>query len=351
MLPRNGPIPQVEVHVMRVAFFGTQSFEREYFERANADHRHELTFLEPNLCGRTAALARGYLAICVFVNDRVNRRALEALHAGDTRLIALRCAGFNHVDLEAADALGLTVVRVPAYSPHAVAEHTIALILALNRKLHRSVARVRERNFALHGLLGFDLHGKTVGVIGTGEIGALVARIMHGFGCRLLGFDVRENPDCTALGMQYVDLPTMARESDIISLHCPLTPQTHRLVDAEFLASVKPGVMLINTSRGGLVDTRAVIDGLKSGRIGFLGLDVYEEESNLFFRDLSDEIIHDDVFARLLTFPNVIVTAHQAFLTREAVASIAATTLQNITDFERGRVKESNLVSLQRVRA
>jgi D-lactate dehydrogenase len=335
---------------MRVAMFSTQAFEQSFFKQVNREHRHELIFLEPNLSQRVASLARDCPAICVFVNDRLNSRVLETLQEGGTRLIALRCAGFNNVDLEAADKLGMTVARVPGYSPYAVAEHTVALILSLNRKLHRSVARVREQNFSLNGLLGFDLHGKTVGVIGTGRIGSLVARIMSGFGCRLLGYDQYHNPDCLALGMEYVELDAIARASDIITLHCPLTPETHRLIDAKFLATVKRGVMLINTSRGGLVHTPAVIEGLKSGQIGLLGLDVYEEEGDLFFRDLSDEIIRDDTFARLLTFPNVIITAHQAFLTREAVTSIAEVTLQNITDFERHQVNDENRVTIQRVR-
>ena len=302
-------------------------------------------FLEPNLGPRMAALADGSPAVCAFVNDRLDRPVLEVLAAGGTRLVALRCAGFNHVDVSAAGELGITVARVPAYSPYAVAEHTVALILALNRRLHRAITRVRDQNFALSGLLGFDLNGKTVGIIGTGKIGTVVARIMDGFGCRLLGHDPFESPACVELGMRYVDLPTIARESDIITLHCPLTPRTHRLIDAEFLRLVKPGVMLINTNRGAVIDTRAVIEALKSHTIGSLGLDVYEEEADLFFRDLSDEILRDDVFARLLTFPNVVVTAHQAFFTREAVTSIAAVTLQNVTDFERGAVVEENLVT------
>jgi D-lactate dehydrogenase len=253
--------------------------------------------------------------------------------------------------VEAAENLGMTVVRVPAYSPHAVAEHTVCLILALNRKLPRSIARSREQNFSLNGLLGFDLYGKTVGIVGTGKIGAIVARIMQGFGCRLLGHDPVENPACLELGMRYVDLPTIARESDVITLHCPLTPQTHHLIDAEFLELAKPGVMLIHTNRGGVIDTRAVINGLKSGKIGSLGLDVYEEEADLFFRDLSGEIIQDDTFARLLTFPNVIMTAHQAFFTREAMTSIAETTLQNIADVEQGAVNRENVVTAQHFHA
>ncbi len=332
---------------MRVAVFGTQAFERSFLNEANEAHGHELMFLEPLLCERTAPLAQGVPAVCAFVNDRLDRRVLEVLAAGGTRLIALRCAGFNNVDLHAAEQLGLQVARVPAYSPHAIAEHTLALLLALNRKLHRSLARVREQNFSLNGLVGFDLYGKTVGVVGTGRIGAAVARILHGFGCNLLGFDRQENRDCLDLGMRYVDIESLARAADIISLHCPLTPQTHRLIDARLLAVTRPGVMLINTSRGGLIDTQAVVDALKSGRIGSLGLDVYEEEGDLFFRDLSDEIIHDDLFTRLLTFPNVIITAHQAFLTREALTEIANITLRNITGFQTGAIPEENRVTRQ----
>lgn len=332
---------------MDIAMFGTQAFEREFFDRANRSHGHRLTYFEPHLCDRTARLAHGSPAVCAFVNDRLDGDVLGILHAGGTRLIALRCAGFNHVALDAAERLGLTVLRVPAYSPHAVAEHTVALMLALNRKLHRSVARVREQNFSLNGLLGFDMHGKTVGIVGTGKIGARVARIMSGFGCHLLGVDRHASPECLALGMRYVEMDALAEAADIITLHCPLTPQTNRMIDARLLSKTRPGVMLINTSRGGLVDTRAVIAALKTGRVGSLGLDVYEEEGDLFFRDLSNEIIRDDVFMRLLTFPNVIITAHQAFLTREAVAKIAEVTLQNVTDFERGEIPADNRVTRQ----
>ncbi|MFN0137887.1 MAG: 2-hydroxyacid dehydrogenase [Phycisphaerae bacterium] len=330
---------------MRVAVFGTQGFEREFMQQANDAYGHELLFLEPTLCERTAVLAQACPAVCVFVNDRLDRHVLQTLYAGGTRLVALRCAGFNNVDLAAAEALGLEVVRVPAYSPYAVAEHTVALMLTLNRKLHRSIARVREQNFSLNDLLGFDMRGKVVGVVGTGKIGAVVARILHGFGCTLLGCDRREEPSCRALGMRYVELDALARAADIISLHCPLTPQTRHMINSSLLAVAKPGVMLINTSRGGLIDTPAVIRALKSGRIGSIGLDVYEEESDLFFRDLSGEIIRDDVFARLLTFPNVIVTAHQAFFTREAVSEIAEVTLRNITDFEAHTIRNENRVT------
>lgn len=253
---------------------------------------------------------------------------------GGTRLVALRSAGFNHVDLEAAREAGIIVARVPAYSPHAVAEHAVALILSLDRRIHRAYARVREGNFSLEGLMGFDLDGRTVGIVGTGKIGTVFGRIMDGFGCRLLAHDPFPNEECGRLGVEYVDLDRLFSESDIVALHAPLTPETHHLIDGKALARMKPSAMLINTSRGALVDTRAVIEALKDGTLGALGLDVYEEEADLFFRDLSQEVIRDDVFARLLTFPNVLVTAHQAFFTEEAVRRIAATTLENISSFE-----------------
>jgi len=274
--------------------------------------------------------------VCVFVNDQLGAPVLAELARQGTRVIALRCAGFNNVDLAAARDLGITVVRVPAYSPYAVAEHTVGLMLTLNRKIHRAYARVREGNFALQGLLGFDLHGRTVGVVGTGQIGAIVARIMRGFGCEVLAYDPYRSPECEALGARYVELPELFRSSDIITLHCPLTPQTYHLINAEALEQMKDGVMLINTGRGALVDTQAVTEALKSGKIGYLGLDVYEEEAALFFEDRSDRVIQDDVFTRLLTFPNVIITGHQAFFTGEALTNIAETTLSNVTAFERG---------------
>jgi D-lactate dehydrogenase len=265
-------------------------------------------------------------------------------------LIALRSAGFNHVDLVAAEELGMTVVRVPAYSPYAVAEHAVGLILSLNRKIHRSYNRVREGNFALDGLLGFDLYGTTIGIIGTGRIGIVFAQIMKGFGCRLLAYDPYPNQECRDLGVEYVDLPTLYAQSDIISLHCPLTPDTYHIIDEKALAQVRPGVMLINTSRGALVDTAAVIEAMKTGQVGYLGLDVYEEEEDLFFEDLSGEVIHDDLFARLLTLPNVLVTGHQAFFTRNALQRIASTTIDNITAFEQGRPLE-NQVTAERIKA
>lgn len=321
---------------MRIAFFSTKPYDRRFFDAANDGHGHEITYFDTHLAAETAPLAAGFEVVCPFVNDSVDGETITVLADGGTRLLALRSAGYNHVDLEAAAAAGITVVRVPAYSPHAVAEHTVGLILALERKIHRAHNRVREGNFALEGLLGRDLNGKTVGIVGTGRIGAIVARIMAGFGCRVLAHDVGPNADVLALGGRYVALDTLFGESDVVTLHCPLTPQTHHLVDAEAVATMRPGVMIINTSRGALVETQAVIDGLKSGRIGSVGLDVYEEESGLFFEDLSNRIIVDDVFSRLLTFPNVIVTGHQAFFTTDALESIAATTLANVTAFAEG---------------
>ena len=318
---------------MNVAIFSAKKYDREFLSTANAS-RHELRFFEPHLNEESAGLAAGFEAVCVFVNDQVNAAVIARLRSLGVRLIALRCAGYNNVDLEAATKHGLTVVRVPAYSPYAVSEHTIALMLALNRKLHRAYNRVREGNFALDGLLGFDMHGKTVGVIGTGQIGTVVAQILTGFGCPTLAFDPNPNQSCRSFGVRYVKLDELFAESDIITLHCPLTPGTNYMINDAAIARMKNGVMLINTSRGALLDTLAIIQGLKSGKIGYLGLDVYEEEEQIFFEDRSGLILSDDVFARLLTFPNVIITGHQAFFTQEALVNIAATTIDNITRFE-----------------
>lgn len=323
---------------MNLALFDTHAYDRASFEAANAGFGHALTFLEPRLTAATAALARGHVGVCSFVNDRVDAAALEVLRDGGTKLLALRSAGYNHVDLGAASKLGLRVTRVPEYSPYAVAEHAVCLALALNRKVHRSYARVREWNFSLDGLVGFDLHGKTAGIVGTGRIGRAAARIFHGFGCRVLAWDAR--PDASLereAGARYVELDELLRESDVVSLHVPLTPQTHHLVDARAFGLMKPGAMLLNTGRGALIDSLALIDALKSGRLGAAGLDVYEVEEGVFFQDLSNTVLQDDVLARLLTFPNVLVTSHQAFLTREALAAIAQTTLQSAADFEAGR--------------
>ena len=322
---------------MRIAVFSTKAYDQHFLQRANRDHGHgfELTFFEPRLVEETAALAAGHPVVCAFVNDRLDAPVLRALHEHGVELIALRSAGFNHVDLEEAVRLGLTVARVPAYSPHAVAEHALALILSLNRKVHRAYNRVRDGNFSIEGLLGFDLHGKTIGVVGTGTIGRLFAQQLQGFGCTLLAFDPYPSAEAERF-VEYVPLRELFARSDVISLHCPLTPETHHLIDAEAVSQMKDGVMLINTSRGRLVDTAAVIEGLKSGRIGYLGLDVYEEEENLFFEDLSERVITDDTFTRLLTFPNVLITGHQAFFTREAITNIAETTLANVAAFATG---------------
>jgi D-lactate dehydrogenase len=287
--------------------------------------------------------------VCVFVNDQLDKSVLGTIARSGTRLVALRCAGFNNVDLAAAHDLGMTVVRVPAYSPHAVAEYAVGLILTLNRKIHRAYNRVREGNFALDGLLGFDLNNRTVGIIGTGQIGAVVAQILKGFGCCLIAHDPFPNPALAEFNVRYTELSEVFAEADILTLHCPLTPDTYHLINTQALQEMKTGVMLINTSRGALLDTQAVIEALKSGKIGYLGLDVYEEEADLFFEDLSGRVIQDDVFARLLTFPNVLITGHQAFFTRNALEQIAATTLANITAFEHRETTPTE-VTLERLR-
>ena len=320
---------------MRVAVFSARPYDKQFLTGANTAARHELTYLETRLSRETGRLAAGFEAVCVFVNDELDADLLGALQADGLRLVALRAAGFNNVDVAAAQRCGVTVARVPAYSPHAVAEHTLALILTLNRKTHRAFNRIREGNFALEGLLGFDLNGKTVGVVGTGAIGEIVARILLGFGCVVVAHDPCPNQRLLDLGIRYDIIPNLLPVCDIVTLHCPLTPATDRMIDARAIGRMKPGVMLINTSRGRVVDTKAVTHGLKSGLIGSLGLDVYEEESALFFEDRSARFIDDDVFARLLTFPNVLVTGHQAFFTQEALTNIADTTIANITAFER----------------
>ena len=328
---------------MKVAVFSTKNYDREFLNAANGS-RHELHFLELHLNAETAGLAEGSDAVCVFVNDHVDAVVVAKLASLGVRLITLRCAGYNNVDLTAAKKHGITVVRVPGYSPYAVAEHTLGLILALNRKLHRAYNRVREGNFALDGLLGFDVHGKTAGIIGTGKIGTVVAKILTGIGCRVLATDPIENEKCRSLGVEYTKIDSLLAQSDIVTLHCPLMPENRHMIDTKALQKMKTGVMLINTSRGALIDTLAVIDALKSGKIGYLGLDVYEEEEQIFFEDRSGLIISDDVFSRLLTFPNVIITGHQAFFTREALQNIAATTIDNITKFQSGLALDNRLV-------
>jgi D-lactate dehydrogenase len=323
---------------MRVAVYGARSYDRQYLAAANIVAQHDLIFLEASLDATTAPLADGCGAVCVFVNDCVDAEVLKLLSRQGVSLVALRCAGFNNVDLAAAEEIGIKIVRVPAYSPHAVAEFTIALLLALDRKIHKAWARTRENNFALDGLVGHNLYGSTVGVIGTGRIGAIVAQILRaGFGCNVLAYDVVEVPELIEIGVRYVSPDTLVRMSDIITLHCPLTPDTFHMVDAEALDRARPGLVIVNTSRGALIDTSALVNALKRGTIGGVALDVYEQEGDLFFKDLSGQIIQDDVFQRLLTFPNVLVTGHQAFLTEEALTAIAETTLANISDAEAGR--------------
>ncbi len=315
---------------MDVAVFSAKPHDRMFLSKANAG-LHRLAFVDARLSPETASLAGE--VVCAFVNDDLGAPVIALLAERGVRLIALRCAGFNQVDLGAARDAGIAVARVPAYSPHAVAEHAAALILTLNRKTHRAYNRVREGNFALEGLLGFDLHGKTVGIVGTGLIGLVLARIMTGFGCTVIAADPVVNPECQAIGVRYLPVADLLAEADIISLQCPLTKATHHLIDDAAIAAMKLGAMLINTSRGAVIDTRAVIRGLKSGQIGGLGLDVYEEEAALFFEDQSAHAIQDDVFARLLTFPNVLITGHQGFFTAEALTAIAETTIANITAF------------------
>lgn len=321
---------------MKIAVFSSKPYDRQALDAANPQGELQFTYLEPRLMPDSAHMAHGYRGVCAFVNDRLDRDVLTTLAAGGTRLIALRSAGFNNVDLDAARELGLSVVRVPAYSPNSIAEHTVGLMLALNRKLHRAYNRVREGNFALDGLLGFDMAGKSVGIVGTGKIGTVVCKILHGFGCRIIGYDPYPSEQAREAGVEYMDLDDLLRSADIITLHLPLTPETHHMIDAEAIKRMKPGAMLINTSRGALLNTPAVIEGLKSGQIGYLGLDVYEEEDDIFFQDLSSYILQDDVFARLLTFPNVLITGHQAFFTQEALEAIATTTVANITAFANG---------------
>lgn len=330
---------------MKVTVFGTHDYDRASLEAANAGGMHVLDFVTEGLNARTAARARGAGAVCTFVNDRLDACVLEAVYASGARLVALRSTGYDNVDLVAAKKLGLTVLRVPAYSPHAVAEHAIALIMALNRKTHLANARVHRQDFTLDGLVGFDLFGKTVGVVGTGRIGVVAARILgQGFGCKVLATDPVPCSACMEMGVRYVELAELLAAADIVTLHCPLDSGTRHLIDGAALQRMKPGAMLVNTSRGAVLDTQAAIAALDSGKLGALGLDVYEGEAALFFRDLSDQALTDETFKKLLAFPNVIVTGHQAFLTHEALRSIAETTIRNFTDFERGDPCTDNLV-------
>jgi D-lactate dehydrogenase len=329
---------------MKITFFSSRNYEKPFFSSACKGKNYQLNYIEATLSRESSLLASGSDVVCLFVNDNCDREVIEQLAEMGVRLIALRSAGFNHVDLKAAAEHQIPVVRVPAYSPYSVAEHTIALIMTLNRKTHRAYNRVKEGNFSLNGLMGFDLHGQTAGLIGLGKIGKATASILRGFGCRVLGFDRYEDPECKQMGVEYVSIEDVLFNSDIVSLHCPLTPETFHLINEETISKMKKGVMLINTSRGALIDTKAVIRGLKTGQIGFLGLDVYEEEADLFFEDLSDKIITDDVFMRLLTFPNVLITGHQAFFTRNAMKNIADVTMNNIFSFVENNELENAVI-------
>ncbi|MGL5285571.1 MAG: 2-hydroxyacid dehydrogenase [Aeromonas sp.] len=321
---------------MKIAVFSSKSYDKEYFHKANADYGFELEFFDVRLEAKTLRLAHGFPVVCLFVNDDADRTVLTELAQHGTRVIALRCAGYNNVDLTAAKELGLTVVRVPAYSPEAVAEHAVGMMMCLNRRIHKAYQRTRDANFSLEGLVGFNMFGRTAGVIGTGKIGIATLRILKGFGMRLLVSDPYQNPAALELGAEYVDLDTLYREADVISLHCPLFQENYHLLNSAAFAKMKDGVMIINTSRGGLLDANAAIEALKSGRIGALGLDVYEEEEELFFEDKSNEVITDDVFRRLSACHNVLFTGHQAFLTREALHAMADTTFSNVKAFHTG---------------
>ncbi|MEP7108733.1 MAG: 2-hydroxyacid dehydrogenase [Ferruginibacter sp.] len=327
---------------MKIAFFSTKSYDREFFDRQLT--KHEIIYFEARLNQQTVNLATGCTAVCVFVNDKLNATVFSELKKAGVLLVALRCAGFNNVDLAAAKENGISVVRVPDYSPYAVAEHAVALILTLNRKTHKAYNRVREGNFSLERLIGFDLHGKTVGVIGTGKIGQVFCDIMLGFGCKVLAFDLVAHQPTAAKGVEYLSLLEIFQQADIISLHCPLNEQTRHIINDQTIAMMKEGVMLINTSRGALIDTIPVIGALKTRRIGYLGLDVYEQEEKLFFNDLSENIIQDDDIMRLLSFPNVLITSHQGFFTEEALTQIARITMANVDKFESGNYIKNTVV-------
>lgn len=329
---------------MDVAVFSAQKYDITYLTAAAKATQVNFVFFEAPLNEQSAALATQFDTVCCFVNDDLSKETLHHLNQLGVKHVCLRCAGFNNVDLDAAKQLQITVSRVPSYSPEAVAEHTVALLLSLNRKIHKAYNRVKEDNFSLNGLMGFNVHNKVVGIVGTGNIGVCVAKILNGFGAKVICFDPKESHELKALGAEYVTLHTLFCSSDIISLHCPLTPATKHLINQETLATMKQGVTIINTSRGGLIDTKAIINGLKTHRIANLALDVYEMESELFFQDLSAEIIQDDVFQRLLTFPNVIVTGHQGFFTHEAMNEIAHTVVNNIIDYNQQTMSDSNQV-------
>lgn len=328
---------------IRIAFFDTKPYDREFFEQHNQAYGFKIKFLNNRLNEDTVDLVRDYNVVCAFVNDQLSKRVLDALHSVGVKLVALRCAGYNNVDLDAAYKR-VHVVRVPAYSPHAVAEHALALMMALNRKTHRAYYRTRDNNFAIHGFLGFDMHGKTAGVVGTGKIGRLVCEILKGLGMRVLAYDLYPQEEWgEKIGVEYVELKKLFQASDVVTLHCPLTAANLHMINEKTIAEMKDGVMIVNTGRGGLIDSAALLDGLKSHKIGSAGLDVYEEEDQYFFEDFSSEGLADDVLARLLTFPNVLITAHQAFFTKEAMDNIATTTLDNIRAFSKNEPLENEI--------
>jgi D-lactate dehydrogenase len=328
---------------MKVACFSTKAYDRQSFDRLLPESGHNFSYFEAKLDIHTLSMAEDHQVICSFVNDPIDAVILEKINQLGIKLIALRCAGYNQVDLKTAAQYDIKIVRVPAYSPEAVAEHAMALILTLARKTHKAYNRVRDNNFSIEGLTGFNIHGKTVGVIGTGAIGRAFCRIIRGFGCTIVAHDLVENDEMKELGVQYLPLDEVISQSHIVSLHCPLTPETHHLINTETIAEMKDGVTLINTSRGALVETKAVIKALKTKKIGNLGIDIYEQEENIFFKNLSEEIMQDEQIARLMTFPNVLITGHQAFLTEEALAQISKITLDNITAFGKGEVLENEV--------
>ncbi|MFP5437842.1 MAG: 2-hydroxyacid dehydrogenase [Bacteroidia bacterium] len=329
---------------MKITFFSAKPYDRLYFDKYNTSPDIQTEYYETHLGPHIVNAVEDSFAVCAFVNDKLNAEVLQTLAERGVKVIALRCAGFNNTDLEAAKRLGLRVCRVPAYSPEAVAEHTAAMLLTLNRKTHKAYNRVREQNFSLNGLLGFNLYGKTVGVIGTGKIGKAFCKIMLGFGCTVLAYDIYEDEALKAAGIQYLPQNVVLAAADVVSLHCPLTQENHYLINKDTIAHMKPGVVIINTSRGGLICTTDIIEALKEKRVGALGIDVYEQEEKLFFRDLSENIIDDDNIQRLMSFPNVLVTAHQAFFTDEALTQIAQVTLNSINAFANGTEPDAHVV-------
>lgn len=335
---------------MKVAVFSTKSYDKEYLDKASASYSHELVYFESSLKEKSVRLAENFDAVCVFVNDSLTKEVIDGLSELGIKLIVLRCAGFNNVDIEEASLHGIKVLRVPAYSPHAVAEHAVALMLTLNRKTHKAYSRIREGNFSIERLTGFEIFGKTTGVIGTGKIGSILAKIMLGFGSRVIASDAYENAELKDAGVEYMSVDDLLGQSDIISLHCPLTPETNHIINTESIAKMKKGVMIINTSRGKLIDTEAAIQALKYGQIGYLGLDVYEQEEKLFFKDLSEIIIRDDKISRLMTFPNVLITSHQAYFTDNALEQISNTTMQNIDNFEKDSINKANEVTIEMIK-